>query len=80
MTEPFNQDTYLAERKAILLSLDVARFRAYLRKNGRAQPSSDEVCLAAMHKARCEATYIPLAEKATSVMWLLEHGYKAGIG
>lgn len=80
MTEPFDRDAFLAERRAMLLALDPATMRAYLRKYGETRiPSSDEVCLISMHKARIEATDIPEAEKIKSRFWLRQRGYKPGI-
>lgn len=79
MGDDFDRDTFLAERRDVLLSLDVGKMRAYMRKYGERVPASDEVCMIAMHKARCEATDIPTAEKVKSRFWLKARGYKAGL-
>lgn len=76
MTEKWDRETFLADRREMLLALDVQKMRAYLRKYGEAEPTSDEVCMVAMHKARTAAMDLPLAERIKSRWWLREHGSK----
>lgn len=79
MTDTWDHAAWLADRREALLSLDVVKMRAYARRYGIAAPESDQACLIAMHKARCEAIDIPLDEQIKSLAWLDERGFKAGL-
>lgn len=76
MTADFDQGAFLAERRAMLLSLDLDQARAYLRKYGEHVPDSDDVLLLALHRARTAALDLPLGERIKSRWWLREHGSK----
>lgn len=69
-TKPASLQNEMRERDAALMNLNMDYAR-------RLMPgaSSDEVRLAAMHKARYEATSIPREFRHASGGWLREHGY-----
>jgi hypothetical protein len=63
------------ERDEILLDPDLSRLRRHLAKSKPAAlHASDEVMLAAWHKARTAATSLPLEERQKSVEWLEDRG------
>jgi len=72
----------LAERRAMLLSLDPVRCRAFLETYSRwdaIETIDDEMCLVIMHKGRVETRDLPEHERAVSRTWLIEHNYRPGI-
>ena len=62
----------------ILIRLDITAFRAHCEREHGFGPSSDEVALVAMHKARCERSDVPAELRNESSCWLLKRGYYAG--
>ena len=76
----FDRDAFLADRREMLLALDVGKMRAYAARWGARVSADDEVCLASMPMARLDAPEIPKAERAYSRHWLTQNGYKAGRG
>lgn len=79
MTDTFDRDAFLAERRQMLLALDPATMRAFLIKYGEDVPDSDDVCLIAMHKARCEALDLADTERTKSRFWLKQRGFQPGV-
>ena len=76
----FDRAAFLAERREILLALDVGKARAFHKKyNPHSVSPSDEIILIGLHKARCEATDRPEPEKAIRRFWLRHRGYTPGI-
>jgi hypothetical protein len=67
---------YMRERDEVLLDPNLDRLRAHLAKWGKPQALevSDEVLLAAWHKARSGATSLPREEIRKSIRWLQERG------
>lgn len=64
-----------ALRNAALASLDLSWARVQAGASGRA-PSSDEVLIASMHKARYECTDIAEDLRRQSEAWLKQRGLK----
>lgn len=63
-----------------LRRLDLDYLKEFLRKQGAPLPDSDENVLAGAHKARLVVPQFTAEEKELSRAWLLEHGFKLGIG
>lgn len=68
-------DEFLLDREQALLSLDVNRVNAYLRKYGSPNLPEGEEALVTMHKARTAITTFPEDERALSEKWLADRGY-----
>lgn len=67
---------FLADRREVLLSMDIEKFRAYMRRYGQNPPSDDSVALIAMHMARTGAKDLPMRERIISKKWLLKRGLR----
>ena len=80
MTVEFDRAQFLADRREMLLALDVGKMRDYAARWGSRVSPDDEVCLASMHMARLDAPEIPKAERAYSRQWLQQRGYVATWG
>ena len=74
MGEPDIQ-TFVRERDEALLSLDLAKINAYMRKYGSPELPDTVVGWAGVHKARTGIRGFPEAEKQKSKDWLAAHGY-----
>lgn len=73
--EPFNLETFLAEREQALLSMDEQTIRAYFRKyNGDAGPPDAETFWRGIHKARTALGSLPMEARQESKRWLLARG------
>jgi len=72
-TIEFDRDEFLKDRRDTLLSLDVAKMRAYAKKWGARVPSSDGMCLWSMHMARTVCFDLPDGERDLSSDWLSLH-------
>ena len=66
---------FIAERNAVLLSLDKQKILDYGEKYGLKFPNSDLIFWAAVHKARLSILNFPEEEKETSRAWLIENGF-----
>ena len=64
----------IKQRNAAYMAMDLDYFRGLNRAAGGRQPSSDEVLLASIHKARYECTGIPDSYRHESRAWLEQHG------
>ena len=73
------QDPKIAEfnrnRDAMLRRMDLKELYAYFATRAW-KPTSDEVCLAAAHKAILEINNFTDEEKEASRQWLLTRGYR----
>lgn len=70
-------DEFEKDRLEALTSLDVEKFKAYLKKYDEI-PSpdvSDGTLLAGMHYARLNANFIDDDLKEVSLKWLVDNGY-----
>lgn len=68
---------FLAEREDVLTSLDIEKFRAYLRKYGEMQEAEkdERILLAGMHYARLNANFMDAEAKEASEKWLKDNGF-----
>lgn len=66
---------YIRKRDQILLMLDIDGMIALMKENGSPVPSSREVALITIHKARTGCTSLPMEARAISKQWLLDHSY-----
>lgn len=66
---------FVKEHDEMLLALDIDKCIAFHKKHnpGIEMPSSHDLVLAAMHKARTAARSLPLEERKKSKRWLKEH-------
>lgn len=70
-------EAFLNDRNEALLSLDIDKINAYLRKYGSPELSNDEVGWRAIHKARTAITAFSESERQKSRDWLAEHQSEA---
>lgn len=75
-----NSDEFQREQREVLLSLDVERMKAFLRRwsgdpelVARLDEMQELSLVAGMHKARAALPSFPVNERAASVVWLREH-------
>jgi len=75
----FDVRAFVKERDEVLLSDDLGRVWAFMRKYNPAlpEPSSREVMEIALHKARTGALSLPVELRRASKKWLTERGYKS---
>lgn len=66
------------ERHRIMSELDIEAFKKLMLAQEGWLPSNDQICLAAMHKARCymQTKVISVQEKLDSVQWLNNNGFE----
>lgn len=69
-------DRLLKLRTEAIAELDTDKFRRFCRRIGFPEPSTNEVALAGMHKARLLIPEIPEEGREISRIWLTENGYK----
>ena len=68
---------FLADRRAMLLALDLDQARAFTVKYATGVPTvSDETLLISLHKARSGARDLPMEERRLSKIWLRDHNYR----
>lgn len=68
---------FIKDRNEALLSMDLEKVRAYVKKYGESAPTNDEILLCAIHKARTAITTFPIEERKKSKQWLTERGYQS---
>lgn len=71
---------YVKERDSVFLSLDEKRIRDFCRKYEINVPKDDIVFWAGVHKAICNMNAANIKQKAYSLAWLVEHGFRPEIG
>ena len=70
----FKVANFVRDRDAALLTLDLSKINAYMRKYGSPELPDNEVGWRAIHKARSAIVNFPADEKHKSKTWLFEHG------
>jgi hypothetical protein len=70
----FDEEQFLVDRKAALLSMDKATIVAYMQKYAVRPPTDDETFWRGIHKARTAARDLPMEARQESKRWLLAHG------
>ncbi len=71
-------EQFKRERNEALLSLDVAKIRAYLLKwNGDTGPADEGVFMAGIHKAITGCKDLPPEHRRSSKAWLVERGLQS---
>lgn len=63
------------ERQRFVKELDVEAAKKYHKKYFRVAPSSDEVMLIGLHKARYNSYFVTAEEREESKKWLESNGY-----
>jgi len=65
------------QRQKILIELDIESFKKIMLSQIGKVPDTDQICLAAMHKARCymKVDVINEQDKMKSIQWLKENGF-----
>ena len=66
-------------RTEAIIELDTYKFREFCKLMNVPDPSSDEVILAGLHKARLFLNDFSAADKQESRMWLNENGYSDSV-
>ena len=77
MSTAFDFEEFKRDRDEALLSLDVAKIRAYAAKYDTPCPGDDRVVLAGAHKAITALTSAPPEVWEASRRWLAERGLSA---
>jgi hypothetical protein len=75
--DSFVVEQFKEDRRKALLSLDLARVRAYMRKYGERPPDDDQMLLVSIHKARTGAKDLPQSARLHSKRWLTVRGYSS---
>lgn len=65
---------FIRDRNEALLSLDLKKINAYMRKYGSVELPDNEIGWRAVHKARTAILDLPADEKQKSKDWLAAHG------
>jgi hypothetical protein len=79
-TETQNRmNEFLKSRDEALLSLDKEKILEHAQRFKVKMPDDEKVFWIAVHKARIAITYFPDSEKAISILWLTERGYRTEI-
>jgi len=69
---------FVADRREALLSMNLDKINAYMRKHGSAFTLPDnDIGWMAVHKARTAATDLPMDERKKSAEWLESRGYQS---